>query len=193
MNFNEVLAYVLDITKRPEKISEASLKINEAIGFFTSSAEFTRDLIEISIPVTTTNGIINLDLTNPTYFTRFRKFAYIKSPGAKKYLDPVTPDKVFLEGRERLDCYYLAGTNVICKVCSPQTSLLVGYFSYAPQVSPSNSAYWMLDVAPYMIINKAAASIFRDIGDDQSAKQKDSESNLQFLTIKGDMQYGFRS
>lgn len=192
MNFNDALSYVLTITKRPDKVSEASLKINEAIGFFTASAEFARDLIEITIPVTTTDGIINLDLTDPTYFTRFRKFAYIKAPGVKKYLDPVTPDRVFLEGKERLDCYYLAGTNVICKVCSPQTSLLVGYFSYAPNLSTTNPSYWMLDIAPYMIVNKAAASIFRDIGDDQSAKQKDSEANMQFVTVKGDMQYGFR-
>lgn len=193
MNFNNILSYVLSITDRPDKTAAATLKINEAIGFFTSSADFARDLIEVTIPIVTLDGIINLDLNDTSYFTRFRKFAYIKSPGTKKYLDPITPDRVFLEGRERLDCYYLAGTNVICRVCSPQTSLLVGYFSYPMQLSSSEPNHWMLDVAPYMVINKAAASIFRDIGDDQSAKQKDNEANLQFLTIKGDMQYGFRA
>lgn len=190
MNFTEAVAEVVSITKRPDKLLDIRREVNKAVNFFCMGADFVKDLEEVEIPITSTEYAQNLDLTNETYFTRFRKFAYIRPTNRKKLLDAVTPNKIFAKGREQVDCYYVAGTQANFKLCKLADALYVGYFRFPPLLTDAAPTFWMLEVSPYMVIDKAAGAVFRNIGDDASSKRHDDDANVQYLVAKRDYQYG---
>jgi hypothetical protein len=187
MNFTEVVAEVISIVKRPDKLLDIRREVNKAISFCCLGADFARDLEEASIAIDSTLFAQNIDLTT---LTRFRKFEYIKPPGRAKFLRHLTPDKIFAKGREDVDVYYIAGDQANFKLCKLSSTLLVGYFKFPPTLSDASPTFWLLDIAPYMIIDKAASAIFRNIGDDASSKRHEDEFALQYVVATRDFKYG---
>jgi len=187
MDFTAVVNEVIAITKRPDKISDIRREVNKAVNFFCIGADFAFDLEEESYAISPAAYAGNIDLTT---LTRFRKFAYIRPTDRKKYVAHLTPDKVFAQGKEAVDVYYIAGTQANFKVCHEVSSFYIGYFKYPAVLTDDAPDFWLLDLSPYMVIDKAAASIFRNIGDDASATRHDKEANLAYITARADYTYG---
>lgn len=187
MNFNAVVTEVLRIVKRPDKIQAICRSVNQALTFACMTNTFARDLQERSIAITADVYAGSILLTE---FVRFRKFEYIKPSNRNCYVHPLDSDKIFAKGQEMLDKYYIAGNQVNYKLARTAPSLLVGWFSHPPVLADNEGTFWLLDVCPYMIIDKAAALVFKDIGDDASAKQKESDYAQQMLAVAADLKYG---
>lgn len=170
MNFAEVVTAVTGIVKRPDKVAEIERAINASLSDCTVRASFAYDLVETSIPVDPTlygDTIIFNNLTVPVV-TRFRKFKYVKPTAVKRYLTPISPDKIFTpSGITQGDVYYVAGNSLTYTLRELTTALEVGYYQYAP-VLKNSEEHWMLDIMPNTIIDLAAARIFRSIGDETS-------------------------
>lgn len=187
MNFTEVVAEVIGIIKRPDKIADVRREVNASISFCCMDTEFARDLTEISTPVLNTAYVQSLPLT---LFARFRKFKYLKVPGARNYLTPTGPDKIFENCKEATDTYYIAGDNVIIKTRSLQTNLLVGWYSFPPTLTDALPTFWLLDASPYMIIDRAASKVFANIGDDASASKHMNLFTPAWLSARRDLASG---
>lgn len=186
MNFSEVLNEIIGLTGRPDKTTATATAINAAISLCTMKASFAKDLVETSIPIDGTAYTGTLSIQD--LFTRFRKFKYVKAYGAKGYLHPTSPDKVFIpEGFTQRGVYYVGGDTLtyILKTLAP--SLEVGYYQY-PQVLDvaKNKEHWMLELMPYVIIDLAAAKIFRGIGDDASASRHQASGEEAFKVHRRD-------
>lgn len=187
MNFSEVVTEVMSIVKRPDKLAEVRSAINATVQYCSITHDFARDLVEGTTNIDASQYAQSLALT---LFPRFRKFRYIKPSNRNSYIDPLSPDKIFVRktsalGRtsdvEQLDKYYIAGDSIVFKLCKTAPSLLVGYYKYPPVLANSD-AFWMLDVMPYVIIEGAIAKAFRMLGDDASADRYQGQF-LQSLTI----------
>lgn len=192
MTLNEVLAEVMELTGRPDKKAQTITAINKVISDCCIKTSFARDLVETSIPIDSTlygdtiefnNVIINPNIV------RFRKFKYIKRPGVRGYLTPIGADKVFTPGGSiQTDVYYVGGNNItyIMKQLAP--TLEIGYYQYPPVLSEdgSNNTHWTLDVMPYVIIDLAAARIFRNTGDETSAKTHEGDGQRSYRIHVGD-------
>lgn len=187
MNFTQVVSEVISITKRPDKVSDIRREVNSAINFCCIGTDFARDILEATISIDPTLYTQNVLLST---LTRFRKFKYVRPPGASLYIKALDPDHVFNNGCETLNTYYVAGDQIVFKLGALSATLLIGYFRYPPTLSDSSSSFWLLDVSPYMIINKAASSVFGNIGDDASAKKHDTEFARQYLSACSDYKYG---
>ena len=185
MNFNEVVNEVIGITARPDKASAIATAVNAVISLCTMKASFARDLVETSIPISPTEyaGTFQFNNLQVPIVHRFRKFKYVKAYGARGYLNVTTPDKVFVPGGvSQTDVYYLSGDSLTYILKNLVPSLEVGYYQYAPVLDVNkNNIHWMLEVMPYTIIDLAAARIFRDIGDESSARihQNDGEESFK--------------
>lgn len=192
MNFSECVTIVLDLVKRPDKLTAAEMAVNSALSKAILKAEYTQDLVETSIPIDSSKYAQTIDLTTLSpQLTRFRKWKYVKQPGAYRYLEYLAPDKVFQPGSfMQNDCYYMAGANLNIIPSSTSATLEVGYYSYAPAMK-NNETFWLLDLCPYAIIHEAAAILFESIGDSQSAagNRKTGQDLLKVMEI--DIQHGY--
>lgn len=165
MNFADVVSAVVGITKRPDKQVETERAVNAALSYFCLKEKFDKDLIEGSITIDSSIYGATISLAS---LTRFRHFKYIKVPGKLSYLTKLDSDKIFSPGgMMQKNCYYTAGTNLTYILSSLAPSLEVGYYTY-PAVLSGTQTHWLLESSPYCVIDKAAAEIFKLIGDDPS-------------------------
>jgi hypothetical protein len=174
MNLEQATEEVLTITSRPDRIEETYSAINWAISYCCLRSNFAFDLVESEIAIDpalygATIQFNNLVSSPPV--TRFRKFKYIKPRGVLKFLTPISTEQVFQPaGTIQKDRYYVAGNNLTYVLSAPSTALDIGYYQFPPVLEPidESNTFWLLDMAPWVIIDMASARIFRSIGDDTS-------------------------
>jgi hypothetical protein len=169
MNFTEAVNEVIEITKRPDKVSSIRREVNAAINWCCTDTDFARDRNEQTVAISSSAYAGNILLSA---FTRFRKIDAIRPSARNKTLDNLDPRNIFAKGKEQTDVYYIAGLQLNYKLCKLDSSLLVAYYSYPPALINIDT-FWLLDVSPYMIIDRAAAKLFNDIGDDRSSKLRE--------------------
>ena len=195
MDINQAVTEVLTITARPDRSAEILSALNAAISFYSSKADFALDLVETSLPISPTEygGTVQFNVVSPTpLVTRFRKFKYVKPYGVKRYLTPIGSDKIFTpKDQIQVDKYYVGGNNITYTLKELAPSLEVGYYQYPPVLDGTTlSTHWMLDLMPWAVIDRAAARIFRSIGDDTSAVAYDRSSMELFLAARRDFEDG---
>ena len=172
MNFTEVLTAIKEVVRRPDKTVEIARAINATLADCTVKASFAYDLVETTIPVDPAlyGDTIQFNNLVVPVVTRFRKFKYVKPTAVRRYLQQISPEKIFTpSGNVQPDSYYVAGNSLTYTLRELTTALEIGYYQYAPTLSNLDT-HWMLDIMPETIIDLAAARIFRSIGDDNSYK-----------------------
>ncbi len=189
MNFSEAIEEVVGITKRPDKETEIASQLNKALAFYTLKANFAQDLVEVSLAIDSEEYGQSIDLADFEDVVRFRKFKFIRPLAQRYYLKPIDPEHVLTPGGQiQKDRYYVAGNIVTFTLSALDTSLEVGYYQYAPILTEAedNNTHWMLDKMPWAITERAAAQIFKMIGDDASSRFYDASSNEFFLAARRD-------
>jgi hypothetical protein len=167
MNFAQVVQAVLDITKRPDKQVETERAVNAALSFLILKAEFPQDLVEATLPISTSEYTGSISIAS---LVRFRKFKFINPSGQRRYLTLISPEQVFTPGSAvQHNTYYVAGTtlNYILSILNSDGILNVGYYQYPPTLA-GNETHWLLEYAPQCVIDRAAGYIFQQIGDESS-------------------------
>lgn len=188
MNFTDAVNEVVGIIKRPDKISDVRREINAALTVFCLDNDFPRDFMEQKIDLDPQEYTQSFSIDT---LVRFRKFKYLRR-GPKAYLTVLSENEIFNKNVEQStifkDRYYIAGDTINIALGFLASSIDVGYFMYPPFLTGTITAntYWMLDMAPYMVIDKAAASLFRVIGDETSMKTHLMSMNEAYSTFRKD-------
>lgn len=192
MNFNDLVTEIRGITARPDKTTEIVHALNSVLSLCSIKANFAKDLVETSIPISPTlyGDTIQFDDPALPYVSRFRKFKYVKPAGEKRYLMPIGADKLFTpENVVQLDRYYIAGNNFTYTLSKLNTSLEVGYFQYPPVFAETNTtSYWMFDLMPAALVDLACARIFRSIGDDASSRMHQESGEAIYKAARRDFE-----
>lgn len=187
MNFIEVVTEVSRLTKRPDLVADIQRAVNAAVSFCCIEASFARDLSEDSYAIDANMYAQSLPLST---FPRWRKFAYIKPPACNEYIKQLDPARIFENHREATDVYYVVGDEVKFKLCKLSSSLLIGYFRYPPVLTNVAPTFWLLDISPYMIIDKAASAIFSQVGNTTEAAKHEQMFMVAFTSCVRDYKYG---
>lgn len=167
MNFSQVVQAVLDITKRPDKLTETERAVNAALSYFCLKGKFDQDLIESSLTIDPTLYGATISISA---LTNFRHFKYVKIPGVRGYLQNIDSTKIFTPGGKiQTNSYYVAGTNLTYVIGTLSPTLEIAYYVY-PTILSGTGTHWLMDRAPQCVIDKAASNIFQLIGDDASMK-----------------------
>ena len=88
MNFAEAVDAVLSVIKRPDKTAEAGVIVNAVLSRSILKTEFSKDLVETSIPLDSSLYTQTIDLSAlVSPLVRFRKWKYVKMYGATRYLN----------------------------------------------------------------------------------------------------------
>lgn len=189
MNFGEVLQEIIGTTKRADKLSAIKQAVNSVIGKVVLGTDFRRDLLETTIAISSSEYIQAVD---NSLLTNFRKWEYIRPYGYRKVIEKLDgPLAVFTdEGCEKNNCYYVAGNQTILRLQTLSSSLVVGYFQYPNTLVENTDTHWLLDFAPYLVINGACAKVFRDIGDTESSRQHETDYRDTLSIVISDQKYG---
>jgi hypothetical protein len=188
MNFGEMQQDIALLTKRPDKLSEIKIAINDAILHYTLAASFAADLVEGNIAINATEFAQNLQIS--VNFPRFRKLLYLRPPGAKP-LAPVDPLKVITDkGCEQLDKWYRSGDYIYFKLRTLSSSLDYGYYSYPARYTQTSDTSWMLDTIPHIIRYRAISEIFDSIGEKDEANKAKTKADEAFIIAKNDLAIG---
>lgn len=188
MNFTQIVAEVMQITKRPDLLNDTRREVNSAINFCCLEANFARDFVEDSYTIDNTLYQQSILLSE---FERWRKFRYVRPVNRKCYIEQLAPEKVFSpSGREQCDVYYVQGDSVVFKLKELSSALLIGHFRYPPILTDASPDFWLLDISPYMIIDKAAAKIFKNVGNNTEATLHEAEFRVSFTSAMRDYKYG---
>lgn len=185
MNFAEAAEAVVNATKRPEKINSIYMKLNSAISFYSLDNKFQRDFEEVLL---STNAQLYKQPLLLSLLPRFRHFRYIKKAGTRNFITSLNDADLFRKN-ECPDKYYIAGDYFHIYSSSLISGIDVGYYKYPPllSVAQNNQNYWLLDVAPFMIIDRASAEIFRDVGDEKSLQAHMGSARDYYLAARKDL------
>lgn len=191
MNFGAAIAEVITLTKRPDKQAETKAAINAAIFWYSNTHDWPQSLVELTHPAPSTDQYVNnLDLTNPLYFTRFKKMVYIRPEGQRFYIKKWPPDKVITEkGCELTNVWYRSGSTIIYSISILNSPLKIGYQQYPVALVGSSDTYWMLDEMPFVIIYRAASEVFDSAGNKEESDRY-AKLAMQLFTAFRDAMMG---
>lgn len=174
MNLTELQAEVILLTNRPDLVAETLSAIRKATMKMHSIDYFSRDVQEVVLAPATPGFVIQLDLVINA--PRFRAVSYLVDNSAttavnRKAFTEIEPRGLFDEyGTERLNVWYLAGQVLNLKSSTTVSGLLFGYYAL-PIITPDISYNsWIATEQPYAIVEEAAASIFKMIGNAEMAR-----------------------
>jgi len=166
--FSDIITSVIDATGRPDKETYITGAINPTIKRIAGLQNSFRDLDEAFEVTDITQTVLNLTLPS-----NFRKVAYLRPTPYMKLLDPITPDKVVVAGKELTNCYYISGSTVIIRLRNgfQTASLARGYYVHPPVLDattvPTN---WVTDEYEDLIVDILCAKVFMLTGDVTTAK-----------------------
>jgi len=181
MNFDQAVTEVVSTIKRPDKIVEVRREINAAISFYCLDNTFAADYNEQAITIDATQYT---QAFAKSLMTRFRKFRFIKIAGTTCFLSPMSEVEI-LKGCTG-NKYYEIGTNVNISLSTLASSLDVGFYSYPPILSGPDT-FWLLDLQPYMVIDRACATMFRSIGDEKSMAAFAASARDHYMAARKDL------
>lgn len=191
MNFAELVADVLTITKRPDQQARAESEVRIAILKAHSQNFFYKDLVEKSVRFLEPGHIQNFKPSE--VFPNFRKMKYIRYWNGPDGGIPMTEGDLgragpFLEaidiensfnayGYTKTDVFYMAGELQQLRTSSPIEYCLAGAYVLPPVAGITGTVIpsWICVEQPGAVIYEAARKIFM-----QSGKNQDAQ-NMQLL------------
>lgn len=182
MNFTQIVQEVIGMTKRPDKIQNIRRAVNAAVLFYDTENDYRRDLQEFvyTLPTPGYGAIIPL-----SEFTRFRKMNYIKIGGTRIYVDELKSLQL-TSGCDVRNKWYISGDAINASLGSHANTLDIAYYQYPPVLSDASPNFWMLEGNWDAILQKAAASVFNDIGDANSYQGAERAATVAAAIFKGD-------
>lgn len=169
MDYGTIITAVVSATGRPDKEAYIQTIVNPLVRFLAGLQDSYRDLSEATETVAAVDA--NNLIYNMVLPASFRKVGYLRPMPFTKLLDPVTPDKSILSGKEMTNCYYISADTIIIRLRLgfETTSMARGYYLYPTTLVAMTDANWITDLYGDLLIDMCAAKVFRMTGDPKSA------------------------
>ena len=169
MNFAEIRAEVLNLTKRPDLTTKTNSAITSATLKAHQSNFYYKDIVEVAVEFGTSQNIQNFLPTD--VLPRFRKAKYIRQwygdattgqPGV--FFTPIQiENSLDAYNYIRTDVFYMAGQLLQIRGTNAVDRILFGAYQH-PQATETGYNSWIANELPYAIIYEAARIIFLSIG-----------------------------
>lgn len=188
MTLAEIIAEVYAITNRPDLVTETAIAIRKATMKLHAVDTFPRDFVEVNLTVLPAATAFQIDVT--MNLLRLRAVAYVRdatdiAAGTNnKFFQHIEPRELMDEYQlERNNIWYQGGVMLNVKSSTSVSNVLVGYYEN-PVVTDAGFASWIALEQPYAIIEEAAATIFRMIGDDNKERFYSQQSVQNIVLLR---------
>jgi hypothetical protein len=193
MTLAELIAEVYSITNRPDLVAETAVAVRAATLEAHHSDFYYKDLFETGITFNEPDLYIQ-QIEYRTLLPRWRALKYLRKFDSTAYPPPGTPGTFFniLDPQQTLDSYgvtrenicYVAGDVIQVRSNTKLANALIGCYLH-PIISPeADYNSWIALDSPYVIIFRAAASVFKIIGKDSERSAFQELWNVQMAELK---------
>jgi hypothetical protein len=171
MNLGEMKDWIVRDTKRPDKREDqVQDAINAALEYATTSCDFSSDLIEGSIAISSAVNAQSLPISST--FPRFRKIKYLRPSNYRNFLCWKDPSRIFdHQQRQYTDVWYRSGDNIVFNLSVKQSLMLYAYYQYPLFLTSDDATHWMLDQMRTCIHDLACWRVFEQIGNESEASR----------------------
>lgn len=185
MKYSELVQEILLACKRPDKINSIKRELNAALTFYCLDNNFSRDTEEATVAIDPNQFSQTLALSS---LSRFRKLRYIKYAGLTRFLTVLSSTEMFKPCAQG-DKYYIVGDSINFSLLAKTSGLDIGWYKFPPILTGAGDSdtFWLLDVAPWMVFDRAASIIFREIGDEKSMQTHAASAREQYLAARKDL------
>ena len=188
MTFADMLLEIYTLTNRADLSAETALALKKATFKFHAADFWPRDLTEVLLNIAVPSNVVQIDAN--VDLPRLRAVAYIRDAGTgtpgfqSKMYQKIEPRGVLDDYLvEKLDVWYQGGAVINIKGSVNISNVIVGYYAN-PVINPVGVyASWIADELPYILIEEAAATIFKMTGNAEMARFYDIQGvqNLALL------------
>lgn len=188
MNFTELVAEVIQITKRPDLATATESAVKAATLKAHQSDYFFNDLIEVAVEFDEPRFIQTFDPKQVV--PRFRQAKYIRiwegdvNGYAKEFLEHIQIEAALDNyGHIRTNVFYMAGAFLQIRGTQPVEKVLFGAYQH-PLVTPSeNLNSWIADEYPWAIVYEAARTIFLQVGYQEQSRAMQALVGEQYSVL----------
>jgi hypothetical protein len=191
MTFQELVAEVMLLTRRPDLVDRTESAVRAATLKAHHSDFYYKDIYEQSITFVTPAYVQNFLPTD--IFPTFRKAKYLRIwetdgsingyPG--KFLVPIQIENSLDAYKSiKTDVFYQAGQLLQVRLATASQYLLFGAYLH-PTITPEGAfCSWIASEMPWAIIYEAARVIFKSIGMDQQTAEMTQLVGEQYSLLK---------
>lgn len=182
MTFDEMVAEVISITKRPDLIDRIKSNIRAATLKAHNSGFYYRDIYEV--PVQFLNPFYIQSFIPTEINSRYRAAKYVRvwnssdsdvnsvSGGLGKFLENIQlENSIDGYGCVKTDVFYLAGQAVQIRGSCPLNKILFGCYLFPVILPEANYSSWIATDMPYVIVYEAARVTFKSISFTEQANE----------------------
>ena len=187
MNFSELLNEVYTLTNRPDLEAKTTLAIRKATLLLHNTDFYPKDIREQGVQFA--SSLYQQALEYRVLFPRWRALKYFRKTdsqgsGDGQFFDLIVPEQVLDEySLNRDNVCYLAGSVYQLRSSTQFQYIIVGCYQY-PDVNVATFDSWIALDHPYAIIQRAAASIFKAVGDTDEFAAADQDANEELAALK---------
>lgn len=174
MTFDELVAEVYALTKRPDLISETAAAVKAATLKAHHTDFYSKDLYQTSVSWSSPSFRQQLDYID--LVSNLRSFKFLRKAedacdGEGDFFCMITPDEILDSyGYNKLDVMYVAGRILDIRSSTEfQYALMACYLH--PVVRDGAYCSWVAEQYPYAVIYEACRVIFKTIGYDEQSAQ----------------------
>lgn len=188
MDFGTAIGDVIRRTKRGDKAPLIAQSINKAIVDFSRMHKFGKDLAYVEWEVPEANrGDLVLHVPWSEFEHPVREFELIRGINDSCGLEKVASNQTLLRGQVRKGTYYESGAGVHMALRYPTDYIVISYYHMPPRLTEDTSTNWVLTTAYDEVIERAAAILFRTIGEDREADRLMQLSMMAYEQAKRDL------
>jgi|SRR5690554_3396613 len=188
MDFQELVAEVVDITKRPDKVTSIESAVKTATLKAHHSDYFFNDLVEVAVEFDEPRFIQTFDPKQVV--PRYRQAKYMRvwegdiNGYPKDFLEHIQVEAALDNyGYTRTNVFYMAGQFLQIRGAMPVEKVLFGCYVH-PLVTPSeNYNSWIADEYPGAIVYEAARTIFLQIGYQEQSRSMQALVSEQYAAL----------
>lgn len=182
MNFTDIVNSVLDDCKRPDKLNAIRIAVNSAVLYYSTEMDYEQDLIELTLPIVAPTDSVALALSD---LQRFRKIDYIRRAGTRQYYCKLE-SRVLTSSCDVRNKWYIGGSTLYINATDQVNALDISYYAYPPRLTDDAPDFWMLHGNWPAITYRAAAEIFKAIGDADSSARAAADALTAYTAFRGD-------
>lgn len=193
MIFDEIYSKVLEDFKRPDKEAQIKTKIKEAIHTAHTADRFQRDAVGFVTSSLISGGVVGCyTIDTDTVLQNFRDLISVQifdeatgTAGAELPLEDFPQASMDMFSIKRVPAVTQLGSNIQIRLGDTPGYLRKFYVQYLafPVLSDPVPESWIMRNYPYLVINKALASLFRSTGNAEQAAAKAQDAMAQHLVM----------
>lgn len=181
MDYGTAIGDVIVRTKRGDKVDMIGLAVNKAIADFCRMKKFSRDLayLEWEVPEAD-RGARVIHIPWSEFSHPVREFELIRASNDSCGLERIASNQTLLRGQVRSGTYYESSAGVHLALRAPTDVVIASYYHLPSRLTMAEETNWTLTTVYDEIVERAAAILFRTIGEDKEADRLMQVSMLSY-------------